>query len=293
MKKNITRMILITLSLLLASLSVVAQEATTSEPAPPTPEPVATTTVAFDDSSSHEIRNSFSEVLRRYPPELSMVLKLDPTLLEDPGYLATYPALARFVVEYPQVAHNPAFYLEAVQNPNQYSSPSMRAFENIVESLTIFTFILTFILLGTWLVRTFVEQRRWSRLSRVQTEVHGKILDRLTSNEDLLSYIQTTAGKKFLESAPIPVGTEGQSISAPINRILWSVQLGVVVAAGAVGLMWVSGRFEAEVAQSLSAMGVIGLCVGLGFILSAGASLALSHRLGLWGSGEPNLSGTE
>jgi hypothetical protein len=40
-------------------------------------------------------------------------------------------------------------------------------------------------------------------LSKVQTEVHTKIVDRFTANDDLLAYIQSPAGSKFLESSPI------------------------------------------------------------------------------------------
>ena len=41
--------------------------------------------------------------------------------------------------------------------------------------------------------------RRWQRLTKTQTDAHSKLLDRLTSHEDLLAYIQSPAGKRFLE----------------------------------------------------------------------------------------------
>ena len=42
----------------------------------------------------------------------------------------------------------------------------------------------------------------------MQYQVHNKLLDRFTSNEDLLAYVQTPAGRRFLESAPIPLQDE-------------------------------------------------------------------------------------
>ena len=57
-----------------------------------------------------------------------------------------------------------------------------------------------------WVIRTVVDHRRWLRQSRVQVEVHSKLLDRMTSNEDLLAYAKTPAGSRFLESAPIDPG---------------------------------------------------------------------------------------
>ena len=56
--------------------------------------------------------------------------------------------------------------------------------------------------LTAWGFKTFVDYRRWLRQSKIQTDAHSKLLDRLTSNEDLLAYIQSPAGRQFLEAAP-------------------------------------------------------------------------------------------
>ena len=65
-----------------------------------------------------------------------------------------------------------------------------------------------------WLVKTLVDYRRWYRLSKVQTEAHNKLLDRFAANEELLAYIGTPSGKRFLESAPIMLDGAA-SISRP------------------------------------------------------------------------------
>ena len=59
------------------------------------------------------------------------------------------------------------------------------------------------------------------------------------------------------------------------------MHVGVVLAAGALGLLYVSGRVIAEVSQPLFAVGVLALTIGVGFVVSAGASFLLSRRLGL------------
>jgi hypothetical protein len=116
----------------------------------------------------------------------------------------------------------------------------------------------------------------------VQTEVHNKLLDRFTSNEDLLAYIQTPAGRRFLESAPIPTESP-RSIGAPLGRILWSIQAGAVLTVAGLGLQVVSARSIDEVAQPLSAVGIVVLAIGLGFGVSALLAYVLSRRLGLVG----------
>jgi hypothetical protein len=54
----------------------------------------------------------------------------------------------------------------------------------------------------------------------------------------------------------------------------------VLIAAGA-GLQVVSGKAGPEAAQPLSAIGVLALAVGVGFLISALASYVISRHLGL------------
>ena len=132
-----------------------------------------------------------------------------------------------------------------------------------------------------WLIRTIIDYRRWSRLAKVQTDAHTKFLDRFTANEDLLAYIQSPAGSKFLESSPIKLDAGPRSVGAPLGRILWSVQGGLVLVAGGIGLEVVSGRVADEAAQPLHVLGVLGIALGLGFVISAIISFVISQRLGL------------
>lgn len=240
---------------------------------------------AEPQKDSYETRNQFSNILRRLPHEVATILVLDPTLLSNEEFVGGYPEIAQFLSDHPTVRRNPRFYLAEFRGRDR-DRGSMGEF---LEGLMIFS---TFTLIAfalAWLVRTIVEQKRWNRLSRTQSEVHNKILDRFGSSEELLTYIKTPAGEKFLESAPIPLHADQAVQRTPMGRILWSVQLGVVVAVASLGLLLVSFRYEAETAQDLFAIGVIAFCVGAGFIGSAVVSLGLSRRLGLWqGSGAAN-----
>src|SRR5204863_9997441 len=79
------------------------------KPAPATATATATTTttqttvVAPSENDSRDTREQFKELLRRTPPEVGKVLKLDPTLFNNQQYLSTYPALATFVAQHPEV----------------------------------------------------------------------------------------------------------------------------------------------------------------------------------------------
>jgi len=243
-----------------------------------------TTTTVVTDTDSHETREAFHATLQRYPTEVSRVLKLDPSLMTNQSYLANYPALASFLAQHPEIAHSPTFYLANVyvgdERPAENSSE--RVWRSTMEGLSIFAVLALVTGVLTWLVRTLIEHRRWSRMSKVQAEVHNKLMDRFTANEDLLAYIQTPAGKRFLESAPIALDGAPRAVAAPVSRILWSVQVGLVLAAAGFGLEYVSGSIEKTVSQPLFAMGVLAISIGIGFVLSAIVSYVLSRRLGLW-----------
>jgi ABC-type multidrug transport system fused ATPase/permease subunit len=251
-------------------------------PATATSSTAATTTVVTD-SDSHETREAFDSTLRRYPTDVARVLKLDPSLLSNQSYLANYPALASFLAQHPEVAHSPAFYLgTAIGEEQRGENSSERVWRTTMEGISIFAVFALVAGVLTWLVRTIIDHRRWSRVSKVQAEVHNKLLDRFTSNEDLLAYIQTPAGRRFLESAPIALDSGPRAVAAPVGRILWSIQVGLVLAAAGFGLEYVSGNIQKDVAQPLFAMGILAISIGAGFVLSAIVSFVLSRKLGLW-----------
>jgi hypothetical protein len=78
----------------------------------------------------------------------------------------------------------------------------------------------------------------------------------------------------MLDAAP-------RSVGAPLGRILWSIQGGVVLIAGGIGLQVVSARVADDASQPLHALGVLGIALGLGFLVSAIISFVISQRLGL------------
>lgn len=238
-----------------------------------------------DQGSAEETRDQLNRLLEKYPPAVGRVLKLDPSLMSNPAYLAPYPLLAAFIGQHPEIAHNPGYFLENVNSPNpNYSDPKWRERQEMLGILAgVAVFIGFLVITGVivWVIRMIVTSRRWNKLSKVQYDVHSKLLDRFTTNEDLLAYMQTPAGRRFLESAPIRLPDEPRSMTAPFSRILWSVQAGIVLVLTGIGLLYVSSTLTDEPAQFFMVIGVITLALGGGFIVSAVAAYALSRKLGL------------
>ena len=249
-------------------------------PVPPQPQVVLYQNTATD---ANQVRQQLEELLRQYPPSVRQVLQVDPTLMNRPDYIAPYPLLVGFLQQHPEIARNPSFffgeaYFEREQTDRQ------RAFNVMRDIIGGFAFLIGFVVaisLIYSLLRAAIEHRRWRRQIQIQTDVHTKLFDRLTSNQDLLAYMESPAGRRFLESAPIAAAMP-QATMAPITRMLWSVQIGIVVAAVGGGFWMARGAVDdVDVSRVMTVMGTLAVAVGVGFIISAMVSWLLSMRLGL------------
>jgi hypothetical protein len=157
----------------------------------------------------------------------------------------------------------------------------MEWFAGILAGIGLFIGFMTVVTILAALVKQAVEYRRWLRQTRMQTEVHTKILDRMQSNDELLAYIQTPAGRNFLEFTPISTESAPKVVNAPLSRILWSVQAGVVLAALGLGLRYAQGSVPEEIVPAFTVLGVVVMALGIGAVVSAVVAYLLSARLGL------------
>jgi hypothetical protein len=279
--------------LLLGSLGVAQPRAAT----PPVP---AAATATAPAPNERDVAATQTELIRllRLSPTLTTVVSHDPSLLSNTDYVAhNNPQLAAFLTAHPEVARNPEFYLfshlkhedgqpdEALQRevwPDVYRSQGqMTSFERIWSDLIpllAFACGLTGIFL---LARMFVENRRWSRIFKLQSEVHGRLIDKFTSNQELGSYMETEAGRKFLEAAPIPVGIEAdRRMPSAVARILTPLQAGIVMVLLGIGLLSLR-HAGPDMDTPMLVFGTMVLMPGIGFIISAGVSWLLAAKLGL------------
>ena len=279
--------ILVTLTLTGASDRAAAQTGQPTSTRQITANPNLPPAPVFNQSAA-ETRKAFYSVLEQYPPGLGRVLRLDPTLMTNQAYLASYPAVAAFLQQYPDVPRNPGYYLERydpnfrVYQPEDARSASLRMWRNYIEFMGA-ALVFGVVVIGViGIAKYLIEYRRWYRISKMNAEVHNKILDRFGSNEELLAYIDSPAGRRFLEATPIATGGSApRTVGAPYGRIMLSVQIGILLIAAAVGLLMVSGRAIDEVQQMLASMAILAFCLGVGSVVSAAASYVMSRRLGL------------
>lgn len=239
--------------------------------------------VVIEPLNADATRRGLMDVLETHPPSVGRVLKLDPSLMRNEAYLASYPQLREFLADHPEIPQNAAYYFEHVRGWDDHwsSTPQQRLVEGILAGLAGFTAFIVILSTIVWLIKTVIEHRRWNRLSKIQADVHTKLMDRFSTNEELLTYVQTPSGRRFLESGPSPLQEYSPAVSAPFSRILWSVQLGAILVVSGLGMLFLSGRAVLEAREFFYIAGCLASAVGTGFVVSAAAAYVLSRRLGL------------
>ena len=251
--------------------------------------------VGEDNEKVGRTREELWMLLRQYPPRLGEVLKLDPSLLSNEGYLSPYPEIRAFLGRHPEIVRDPGYFFGNVSTEleelkrrateaelaNRYNRRSTT--ENVLNTLIPFAIFFAVIGILGWLIRRFQEHRQWLRVWRTQSEAHSKLMDRMTSNEDMLAYLNTPAGKRFFESSWMPVESAPVRPSVPVSRIIWSVQAGLLLLLGGISLRFVYGdsALGPEELVTLNIFSVVAIGLGVSFILGAAASFMISARLGL------------
>ena len=251
----------------------------------------------MSDQELSSVQDQLIQLLRT-SPKLTMVVSRDPSLLSDQDYVnRNNPQLAQFLQQHPDIARNPEYYLfthletrggrrdQALERAvwpdmGQEWHPDSTAVR-IAEPFIALCAFGCFLAALVWMLRQIIENRRWARIFKLQSEVHGRLIEKFGTTQELASYMGTEAGRRFLEAAPIPVGLENeQRMPNAVARVLWPLQIGIVMVLLGIGLLFLR-HAEPEMNIPMLFMGTVVLMPGIGFILSAGITWVLAGRLGL------------
>jgi hypothetical protein len=266
------------------------------------------TAAPISDEELSSTQDQLMQLLRT-SPKLTTVVARDPSLLSDQEYVTrNNPQLAQFLVQHPDIARNPEYYLfthlesrggrrdqaleRAVWPDMQEQWHPDSTAVRIAEPFLALCAFACFLGALVWMIRQIIENRRWSRIFKLQSDVHGRLIEKFGTTQELASYMGTEAGRRFLEAAPIPLGFEQeQRMPNAVSRVLWPLQIGVVLVLLGIGLLFLR-HAEPDMNIPMLVAGTIVLMPGIGFILSAGITWVLAGRLGLIPDGSSAASGT-
>lgn len=270
-----------------------------AQTSPAAPRSASATLQAPSEQDVADTQAQFLKLLR-LSPVLTTVVARDPSLLSDQPYVArNNPELAQFMAAHPDIAKNPEFYLfsrldqrgghrdQALERAvwpdlvpvNSYAGPNGAA--AVMDKIVPIIIVPAFFLSVVWIISLFVQSRRWNRTFKQQSEIHSRLIDKFSTSQELAAYMETEAGKRFLEMAPLASGPHaGPHMPNVVARVLTPMQVGVVLTLLGIGLYFLRNAGP-DMATPMVVLGTLALMPGIGFILSAGATWAIAQRLGL------------
>lgn len=129
----------------------------------------------------------------------------------------------------------------------------------------------------SWIAWVVVEGRRRRERLKLVTEFHNRLLEKIGSAREFGEFLQTEGGARFL-------GSLSMERSRPAERILRSIQAGVVLSVLGLTLLLLGWNYDHT---AIHTVGALTLAIGVGFLLSSVITLRLSRAWGLIHEGEP------
>lgn len=138
------------------------------------------------------------------------------------------------------------------------------------EDVILIPILLTLIGFTIWTI--FSTIRRY-KTTKLQADLQTKLLEKFGSGQELLAYVQSDAGKRFLESLTMEQRT-------PYGRILGAAQVSVILVLLSFAFLFLRSRVSGA-EEGFLVFGTIALSLGIGFGLSAALSYYMSKSFGL------------
>src|SRR5262250_3038239 len=136
----------------------------------------------------------------------------------------------------------------------------------------IILFPILLFLIGFVVWTIFSTIRRY-KTTKLQAGLQTKLLEKFGSGQELLAYVQSDAGKRFLESLTMEQRT-------PYGRILGAAQVSAILVLLSFAFLFLRGRIPGA-QEGFLVFGALTLSLGVGFGLSAAISYYLSKSFGL------------
>ena len=141
------------------------------------------------------------------------------------------------------------------------------------EDLAMIIVMPLFFIVTGWAFKTALQFLHQQRLVKLHYALQDKLLDKLGSSPEAIEY-HSDAGEKMFALAI-------QERTNPFARILTALQAGAVISLLGVGFIFLRNQVPQEGAEAFMVIGVLALCLGLGFLASSAAAYFFSKQWGL------------
>ena len=142
------------------------------------------------------------------------------------------------------------------------------------EALTMVIVMPTMFVIMGWAFKTGLDFFHRQRLVKLHYSLQDKLLEKLGNSPEAIEYLHSDAGEKMFALV-------AKERANPYARILTALQTGAVLSLLGMGFIFLRNQVPAEGAEAFMVIGVLGLCLGLGFLASSAAAFFFSKQWGL------------
>src|SRR5438874_5176462 len=135
-------------------------------------------------------------------------------------------------------------------------------------------FFLVMIICITWIINTVIRSMRQRANVRTRAELYRQMIDRFGAAPEFIAFLQSDTGQKFIEENVHEAGP-------PHNKILGSIQIGVIATLLGPALFVLGIIFGGDVILVTSIVGTVALALGIGFLILAAIRYKLCTRWGV------------
>jgi hypothetical protein len=140
-----------------------------------------------------------------------------------------------------------------------------------------FIFITLFLgipwILGT-IFRSFLNHKQFMRVVQLKAEMNAKLLDRIGTDPQALEYFKGEVQREMFQ-----IDTPTPRMPSVYGRMLTSAQLAAVLLSAGIVCVWFRGFLVGENQLPFLFLGSLGIGLGVGALVSAGAAYGVSR---LW-----------
>lgn len=152
------------------------------------------------------------------------------------------------------------------------------AIKGILEDILAFAVGVTVIICLAWVVINIIRTMKQRANMRTRAEIYNRLIDKFGAAPEFIAFLESDAGLRFIEENTV-------QNAQPLGKILASLQLGIILTLLGIGLLITGNIFGGSLGGDLYIVltvgGVVGLMVGVGFLISSMISYRLCKTWGI------------
>jgi hypothetical protein len=144
------------------------------------------------------------------------------------------------------------------------------------EVVVAFVFLVGIPAVFGWLLRTWLNHKRFMRVLQLKADANSKLLDRFGTEPAVLDFLKSDASQRLFE---VNVSQVIPQAPAPYMRMLTALQASLMLMSVGAGMLYIRHYMDWRDQEGYVIFGTLGVSLGIGAMLSAVAALVVGR---LW-----------